>query len=214
MNIFDPTAPDTNDADPADRDWSIDEIVELQNGETDHNGHTANEDVLTPARIGRMQPGTMSATDSGNIVEQREVEGKGTRVHPPAEAFLPLHPVLKRATRGRYMSPMAAFQLELRVDIDGKRPMRRISGDFHRSSGATISYFGSFVVHSPTLTVTPSMVRIDGVGLFTYATYYPRIRVTIPRVSLLTPPAPATVQFFSKTNEPGATDQPPFYVPT
>ena len=43
---------------------------------------------------------------------------------------------------------------ELRVDPDGRRPTRRMSGDFYMQSGATLNYFGSFIVHSPTISVT------------------------------------------------------------
>lgn len=119
-------------------------------------------------------------------------------------------PLPLRAVSGRYRSPSAGYQLELRVDVDGRRPMNRISGDFYQISGATTTYFGSFVVHSPSISVTPGTVTIRGLGQFTFAAGAPVVQVTIPRRLILQPPAPATVQFFRTTGAPGATYNCPF----
>ena len=48
----------------------------------------------------------------------------------------------KRNVRGRYRSTGTGWQLELRVDVDGVRPLRKISGDFFSTTGSTTSYFG------------------------------------------------------------------------
>jgi hypothetical protein len=109
-----------------------------------------------------------------------------------------------RNVSGRYRSGGFGFQLELRVDVDGKRPMRRISGDFYQVQGSTTTYFGSFIVDSPTINTTPGVVIIQGVGSFTWTAGAPRIRVTIPRRLIFQPTASATVQFFTLANQPGA----------
>jgi hypothetical protein len=120
-----------------------------------------------------------------------------------AEAAIPI-PLLKRLVSGRYRSAIGFWQLELRVDVDGVRPMKRVSGDFFQRTGATVTYFGSFIVNAPSINVTATTVTIEGVLTSTYATSYPKVKVTIPRVSIFQPPAAATIQFFSLANAPGA----------
>lgn len=126
---------------------------------------------------------------------------------PPAPVPLPPVPVpilKKRLVRGRYRSGGAGYQLELRVDTGGDRPMNRVSGDFFYAGGATESYFGSFRVDAPAVTTTATEVRLEGPGTFTWAAGAPYVRVTIPRVHQFQPPAPATVQFVTPPNTPGA----------
>lgn len=129
----------------------------------------------------------------------------------PAQAAVPMAPaapapvpIPRRLRRGRYRSTGTGFQLELRVDIDGSRPTRRVSGDFFSTSGATTSYFGSFIVHSPTITTTAAAVVVRGLGTYTWAAGAPVVQVTIPHRTILQPPANATVQFFTTSNSPGA----------
>lgn len=117
----------------------------------------------------------------------------------------PIPPLPRRAVSGRYRSRTGGWELELRVDADRVRPMRRVSGDFFQISGATRSYFGSFVVHAPTINVSATLATIEGLGEYTWNAAAPRVRVTIPRVTIFQPPAPATLQFFTLTNSPGAT---------
>lgn len=124
---------------------------------------------------------------------------------PPAQApAIQLPPLPKRLVRGRYRSLSAGFQLELRVDVGGSRPMNRVSADFYSVGGGTVSYFGSFRVDAPTITTTATQVKIEGLGSFTWAAGAPYVRVTIPRVSIFQPQAPATVQFVTPPNTPGA----------
>lgn len=131
----------------------------------------------------------------------------GAQVSPVSPTPIP---IAKRLVSGRYRSTGQGFQLELRVDVDGKRPMQRISGDYYQVSGGTITYFGSFSVNTITLAVTNTTVTAEGVGTFTWSTNFPKIRVTIPRTTILQPPAAATVQWFSLSNQPGATYTCPF----
>ncbi|GAB3174833.1 hypothetical protein [Telluribacter humicola] len=119
----------------------------------------------------------------------------------------------KRNVSGRYRgkSPGSNIELELRIDVDGLRPTRRVSGDFYQTVGGTITYVGSFIVTTPTLTViTPThtseqeRVIIDGEGIFTFTTGSPRLWITIPRVDGFMPPASAVAQFMTTAGVPGA----------
>ena len=128
-----------------------------------------------------------------------------------AAAAVPIVPLIKkRRVQGRYRSAGTGFQLELRIDVDGVRPMRRVSGDFFQTTGGTTGYFGSFVVNAPTITTSLTQIRIEGLGKFTWSAAAPFIRVTIPRVSFFLPPRPATLQFISPPNSPGASYLCPF----
>jgi hypothetical protein len=117
--------------------------------------------------------------------------------------------ILRRVS-GRYRSTGSPFQLELRVDVDGSRPMGRVSGDFFSVSGATSNYFGSFAVDSPTVQVTSTQATIEGVGDFTWSASAPRVKVTIPRTSIFVTPPAATFQFFTLSGSPRATYTCPF----
>ena len=124
---------------------------------------------------------------------------------PPVGSIPPTATPPKRLVSGRYRSLGVPFELELRVDVDGSRPTLRVSGDLFSVSGATVSYFGSFVAFPITLNVTSTTVTIEGVGQFTYATAAARVRVTIPRTTILQPPAAATIQFLRPAGTPAAT---------
>lgn len=118
---------------------------------------------------------------------------------------IPIRPVLlKNPVSGRYRSSGNVWILELRVDVDRTRPMQKVSGDFFRVSGATISYFGSFRLDSATVAFTAITATISGNATYGYATGYPNIQVTIPRTTIFQKQAAATIQFFSPSNAPGA----------
>ena len=110
----------------------------------------------------------------------------------------------KRPVSGCYRSCGGMWELELRVDIDGVRPMRRISGDYYSVSGSTTSYFGSFRVEAVTLNVSDGLVVATGIATTTWATTFTKIRVTIPRHSIFMPPAMASVQWFTVDNRKGS----------
>ena len=110
----------------------------------------------------------------------------------PAAAAQP-----KRQVRGRYRGTTVGWQLELRVDVDGPRPMDRVSGDFFSTSGSTTSYFGSFIVEGASIVTTASEVRIEGLARFSWDAGAPLVRVTIPRVSAGQARQPATIQFLT-----------------
>jgi hypothetical protein len=122
-------------------------------------------------------------------------------------------PVLRRAVRGRYAGTAGVWRLELRIDVDGVRPMRRVSGDYFRTQGATTTYFGSWVVNLIAVTVTPTLVTVTGTATTTWTTTFNRVRVTIPRVSVFSPPTAATVRWFNAAGQAGATYVCPFVSP-
>lgn len=113
-------------------------------------------------------------------------------------------PSLVRPVSGRYRNTTGALQLELRVDVDRSRPTKRVSGDFFFTSGSTTSYFGSFTVNSPSITITAADVTIKGLGSYTWAAGAPVVQVTIPRRTIFQPQAPATLRFFQTNGTPGA----------
>lgn len=136
-----------------------------------------------------------------------EPEPEAALAAPVLPAPLPIAPVpplrLLRGISGRYRNT-GSIQLELRVDVDGQRPLRRVSGDFYIQSGSTLHYHGSFVVHAPQISVTSSTVVLDGLGSFTWNAAFPRVRVAIPRTTIFNPAAPATVRFLTVGGAAGA----------
>ncbi len=136
-------------------------------------------------------------------VQAVEGEAEAPAGAPPAPAIPPVVQV-KRLVRGRYRARTDAWLVELRVDVDGARSTRRVSADFFSTSGGTTTYFGSFVVHAPTVGVTATTVTVQGTGSFTWSAGFPVVRVTIPRVSIVQPPKPATLQFLNTASAQGA----------
>jgi len=112
--------------------------------------------------------------------------------------------IVRRAVSGRYIGTIGTTTLELRVDVDGRRPLRRVSGDFFRTTGATTTYVGSFVMDTPTIAVSTTLVTIQGRLRTTYATSFPVLRVRIPRVGIWMPQGAADAQFMSLSGQPGA----------
>jgi hypothetical protein len=177
MNRADPTTAETNFLSATDRELSVEEVAEIQ-----------------------ALDATMAVTETPTAPNVETSETARPEIQPTKIPF----PLPRRPVSGRYRSGGFGFQLELRVDVDGRRPMRKVSGDFYQVSGSTVSYFGSFVVDAPVLTVLPNMVIINGLGRYTWSAGAPRIRISIPRTFIFAPPAPATLQFFTLTNQPGA----------
>lgn len=182
MNRADPTTAETNFLSASDREFSVEEVAEIQ--------------ALDATMAGTESPATPGVESS---------ETATTETGPKPRKFpVPFPPLPRRSVSGRYRSGGIGFQLELRVDVDGRRPMRKVSGDFYQISGSTVSYFGSFVVDAPVLTVLPNLVIINGIGRYTWSAGAPKIRISIPRTFIFAPPAPATMQFFTLANQPGA----------
>lgn len=179
MSNMDPTAPDTSAINVMDLDLSVEAMAHVQAAEAACLGFDSDEPMNT----------------------EKEPTNADTSTTQPVTPPVTL---AKRNVSGRYRLNGPVWQLELRVDVDGKRPMKRVSGDFYKVSGATTTYFGSFVVNSPTLTVTSTTVTITGVGQYTYSTGFPKLQVTIPRTFIFQPAAAATAQFMTLNNTLGA----------
>nr|BFE87907.1 hypothetical protein GCM10020093_105080 [Planobispora longispora] len=106
-------------------------------------------------------------TDLEQHLREETVQAEG-RVPEQHEAAGLYQETQWQLTRGRYRSGGQGYQLELRVDVDGTRPQNRVSADFFSISGSTVSYFGSFIVHFPTVAVTADQVVLEGLGIFTF----------------------------------------------
>ena len=145
--------------------------------------------------------------------EGQELAGTGLPIGLP-KPYKPLMPrpirIAKRNVSGRYEGQLSSWMLVLRVDVDGATPLKRVSGDFFQVSGATTSYYGSFVVQSPTVTVSSTQVSVKGAGSFTFAAAAPVVQVVIPRRYVIQPAAAATVTFFKTNGSPALTYTCPF----
>lgn len=126
-------------------------------------------------------------------------------LNPPIVTPIPPIGLAKRQVSGRYRGVNGSWELELRVDVDGVRPMKRVSGDFFKVAGGTKTYYGSWVVDAASISLTSSLVTITGTGSYTYSTAFPKVKVTIPRVTVFSPAQPATITFMTAANAPGAT---------
>lgn len=182
MSNFDPTSVAEMDLGTMDAEVSIDELLSTQLQDRAGSGTVTEEKI----------------TEGPKVISERAPALPVPSIPTPV-------PILKRALRGRYKGTYGPWQLELRVDVDGRRPTMRVSGDFYRVSGATTTYFGSFIATLPSVTVATNQVQILGSAKFTFQTPYTRIRVVIPRMSILQPPAPATITFVTPEGVAGST---------
>lgn len=155
----------------------------------------------------QVEEGPVGNGDVAEAVREAESEMAAAAAPPVLGPISPFPvPILrKRLVHGRYRSRGTGYQLELRVDVGGTRPMNRFSADFFNVGGGTQTYYGSFRVDAPAITTTATEVRLEGLGTFTWAAGAPFVRVTIPRVTIFQPPAPATVQFITPPSTMGAT---------
>ncbi|HEX9941356.1 MAG TPA: hypothetical protein VGG03_05020 [Thermoanaerobaculia bacterium] len=187
MICNDPASPRLRGLAFSDKEWSVDEVARMSGGAS-----LADADAT-------QTPATAATAEA-------EPAAEGAAAADTTPASVPP----KRPVSGRYRGVNGDFQLELRVDVDGRHPMRRISGDIFRVAGSTTTYFGSFVVHTPAITATGSQVTIKGSGQFSFVTLFPVVTVTIPRVAMLEPPAAAKVIFSDSAGGTGATYECPF----
>jgi hypothetical protein len=177
MTQQDPTADAVNELTGVLAEMSVEEVVERE--------YMAGADVAEP---------TTAVTDT-TLPGARE----GSRGPVPLTSI----PIPFVKVSGRYRGRVGAYELELRVDIDRVRPMKKVSGDFYGVSGETVGYSGSFIVDNPVITISATMVTCRGMGRFTFMTGAPVVQVTIQRRTAYQPPAPAQVQFFSQYGAPG-----------
>jgi hypothetical protein len=106
---------------------------------------------------------------------------------------VPPMPLPFRATSGRYRSPLTGSQLELRVDVDGRQPLMKLSGDYFTVSGGTVTYSGSWTVDAVTTSTVNGSMVVVGTARTTWPTTFTVARVVVPRRTVLQPAAAATI---------------------
>lgn len=197
MNSYDPNAPSVTEFFDPGCEVSLEEVAQTMEYEA---GPVATlQGVPSPAA-----PSEAAGVSEAPLLAAGPCSGQ-------LSPFPPIPPIIiRRLVSGRYRGTIGRWQLELRVDVDGNRPMKRVSGDFYQVSGATTTYFGSFRVDAISLSVTDTLATIQGVAATTWSTPYNKIKLTIPRVPIFFPPAAATLQWFNQSNTPGATYTCPF----
>lgn len=135
---------------------------------------------------------------------------------PPAA--LPLAGDRKLRVSGRYEGtnskpvPGGDFNLELRVDVDGRRPTVRVSGDFFKNSSGVLTHWCSFVFKPQKITAAADVVTIKGFATYGPKQKPPNVVLTIPRVPLGADgnedaednAPPARITFSNKLGEPAA----------
>lgn len=136
-------------------------------------------------------------TENGEASGKLETQALGaadTQLQPIGPKPVPL---INRPVYGRYRGTAGGLQVELRVDYDGKRALKRISGDVFVVRGRTTQYRGSFKVDAPKITSTSSQLILEGTGKFTWNYPGPAVKVTIPRVVGGAALKPATLTFMT-----------------
>lgn len=121
---------------------------------------------------------------------------------PVASAALPF---ARRDVSGRYRGGRGGFELELRVDVDGARSLGKVSGDYYSRAGATTAYVGSWMIETPTVTVTETEVLVEGIATCSWSTPFTAARLSVPRALVIRPPGAATLSWSDAVGKPGAT---------
>jgi hypothetical protein len=201
MTPVDPTTVATEGSVSVQGDLSIEVVAEMQ--EFLRTGSS------TLARNGNGGNGLSAVAEriaaSKEVAEQPAIPPLPQPLPVPFPPPFPPLPLLKRKVSGRYHSTGPVWQVELRIDVDGKRPMGKVSADYYAVVGATLHYFGSMRVDTSSITVTNSQIIINGLGSYTWNAGAPVVCVTIPRTLIFQPPAPASLRHFTISNMPGAT---------
>lgn len=179
MSILDPCAPSLGPV-VLDVELSLEDVAEIESYEADS--------LATPS----VTPGLEEAYDPGAASGEA---GAAASIRSG---------IRMRTVSGRYRSPRQSWQLELRVDMDGYWPMRRISGDFFQITGSTVSYYGSFMVDAVSMDLSTKWVILTGEARTTWKTSYNRVRLTIPRRPIHLPAAPASVKWLTAGGKSGS----------
>lgn len=99
-----------------------------------------------------------------------------------------------RLLSGRYRGSFPGGEVELRVDVDGPRPLGCVSGDFFRVGGGTVTHASSFIVDEVTRLEGISGPVIEGTARFSDSAPSRKVRVIIQQVPALPQPPVATLQ--------------------
>jgi len=112
-----------------------------------------------------------------------------------------MSPNAHRPVSGRYRGRRGDFEVELRVDVDGARPMNRVSADYFQNIGGESVYAGSMCVDEPSVVSSASLLTITGVGRSSWQTDANDVKVTMPLVLPGAPPANATLSHFTANGQ-------------
>ena len=144
----------------------------------------------------------------GSKIDQ---DSNSNRVSPAEKNLAEANAVTpKNNVSGLYSGTSGTWKLDLRVDVDGRRPMGKVSGDYYSIIGGITTYFGSFRIDSISLTTLPAVVTITGTATTTWTTQYKNAKITIPRTIIVQPRAPATISWSNNSGQAGATYVCPF----
>lgn len=190
MSDIDPTLPGES------ANVALEEPV--SDGNAGHNGDDASPGA---AQLDALRAAVETVADE--LTAEDDLEASALIDAHEAAAARPVV-AFKALVRGRYRSSGGAYIVELRVDVDGPRAMKRLSADFYASSGGTLTYFGSMRVDVAQVALTTSLITITGRGSYTFSAASPKVKVTIPRVNKGQPRAAATLRFYNDANQPGA----------
>lgn len=130
--------------------------------------------------------------------------GRARRAAGPARTARPIVAQPTRPVSGRYRGRSGAWRIELRIDVDGVRPLKHVSGDFFQVSGATVSHYGSFLATSVTVAASRTSVTITGAAQLTYTSAFNRLRITLPRRTMSEAPGQADIQWLDAGGATGA----------
>ncbi|HEV7892232.1 MAG TPA: hypothetical protein VGP08_16415 [Pyrinomonadaceae bacterium] len=91
--------------------------------------------------------------------------------------------VATRLVSGRYEGTEAGgeFRLELRVDVDGRRPTLKVSGDLFQKSGGDFTHWGSFRVDKLDIEALADKVTLKGTAKYSRGGKPPVVVVSIRR---------------------------------
>ena len=143
-------------------------------------------------------------TGSEEVAGEPAVEEED-RLLRKEEARVSAQPRIRlRTTSGSYTCSKGSLDLDFRIDIDGKRPLGCVSGDFFTTTGYTKRYFGSFAVHGVRVQVVRNYYLITGIGTFTWKAGAPKVQVIVPRRTILQTHGAAQLRFLTMNNKPGA----------
>lgn len=204
MINIDPSSPVVEEITGFDKDLSIEEIAAIEESNQITN--------IIPSLIeetGNIQAGgelqgqteEIASEDVMDLAEGYEEVEAGAIARPIKK--LPIR-IRSRRVSGRYSNCPKPWKLDLRVDVDGRRPLRMVSGDYYYKSGSTTSYFGSFKMKAPTITIRNNSIIIVGIAQTTWNTAYRKLVVQIPRHNVYQPAANAYVQWLNLRNKRGA----------
>jgi hypothetical protein len=110
-----------------------------------------------------------------------------------------------RNVSGRYRGTGSGIEVWLRIDVDGPRPLNRISADYYLLAGDDKTYRGSMRVDAPTITVSTRHMTITGAAVFSFHAKCTCVSITIPLVPLsASSPARARLRHLPAPGAPGA----------